>query len=102
KGQDLLIAGTTDFDGNAVALAAILGEWADPLKSLSDRVKNLTNGSGPSPTNGPYFLTTGAGGTVHDDSDADRLAGKQDGDWYFASTSRDVFSLDPLDVLSQL
>ncbi|HYH67256.1 MAG TPA: PKD domain-containing protein, partial [Urbifossiella sp.] len=93
-GEDILIGGTTAFDGDVVALAAILAEWSDTTRTASVRLANLTDGSGsPTRANGTYFLTTGPGGTVQNDTDADDMTGKQDTDVYFADLTLDSIVL---------
>ena len=55
SGDDILIAGTTAFDHNQAALAAIMAEWTS-ARSYADRVANLSGtGSGPR-DNGSVFL----------------------------------------------
>jgi Ca2+-binding RTX toxin-like protein len=90
-GQDLLIGGTTDYDGNSTALLAILAEWTSS-HSLEDRVRNIVDGSGTlSGANGSYYLTDGAGGTVHDDGATDWLLGGGGTDWLFLNGALEQF-----------
>ena len=50
SGGSILIGGSTSHDANDVALRAILAEWSSS-RSLSERIANLTDGSGsPSPS----------------------------------------------------
>lgn len=83
-GEDLLIGGTTDFDNNSDALLAILAEWTSG-HTLEERVRNIVNGSGTlgGGANGTYYLTDGAGGTVHNDNATDVVIGGAGTDWLF-------------------
>ena len=55
RGRDLLIAGTTAYDGNEAALAAIMAEWTSG-RDYATRIANLSGtGSGPR-DNGSVFL----------------------------------------------
>ncbi|MBI3465863.1 MAG: hypothetical protein HY000_22830, partial [Planctomycetes bacterium] len=86
-GDDLLIAGATDFDANDDALYAVMKEWTSAHDYLT-RVKNLRNGGGggtDGPQNGTVFLVASPiAATVHDDAAADQLAGGNGRDWFFA------------------
>jgi Ca2+-binding RTX toxin-like protein len=87
-GDDILIGGTTSFDANDAALCALLAEWSSG-HSYSDRVKNLSNGSGSttynSRLNQGYFLIPGT--TVFDDNAIDDVSGGGGTDWFFALLS---------------
>jgi hypothetical protein len=90
SGDDILIAGTTAFDHNEAALAAIMAEWTS-ARSYADRVANLSGtGSGPR-NNGNYFLI-GAGptATVFDNGAIDVLHGGSGMDWFFANLAQDL------------
>ena len=76
-GGDILIGGTTDYDNNAAALAAVLAEWSSS-DTYDNRRAHLTSGGG---LNGSYQLNTG---TVHDNGLADKLYGGAGMDWFFA------------------
>jgi Ca2+-binding RTX toxin-like protein len=80
SGGDILIGGTTSFDNNAAALAAVLAEWARTDISYSARVADL-NGSTSGGLNGGYLLNST---TVQKDSSANSLSGGSGQDWYFA------------------
>jgi PKD repeat protein len=91
--DDILIAGTTAFDNNPAALAAILAEWSSG-RSYTQRVNNLRNAS---PTadraNGSVFLI--ADSTVFNDNAMDVLAGNAGDDWFLFnndSGARDVLA----------
>jgi Ca2+-binding RTX toxin-like protein len=90
--DDLLIAGSTAFDGNLAALDAVMVEWTSP-RSYATRVANLRGtGSGPR-SNDHYFLTvSGPDATVFDDGAVDVLHGGSEMDWFFASLSQDIIS----------
>jgi Ca2+-binding RTX toxin-like protein len=87
SGGDILIAGTTAFDGNPEALEAILAEWSSG-RSYTARSANLTgNGSGLR-VNGNFFLkVSGPDATAFDDPSVDLLKGTAGSDWYFANLS---------------
>jgi Ca2+-binding RTX toxin-like protein len=89
-GGDLLIGGRTAFDGNDLALSALLAEWASG-RSYAERVANLRGkGTGPR-LNGNYFLlATGPGATLFDDGSADVLTGSAGIDWFFIGVAGTV------------
>jgi hypothetical protein len=88
SGQNLEIGGTTAFDNNEVALAAVLAEWSS-AHAYRTRLANL-GGTGSGATfagrrNGNYFLTTaGTAATVFDDGATDVLVRRAGRDWLFA------------------
>jgi Ca2+-binding RTX toxin-like protein len=90
--EDIIIAGTTDFDGNELALGLIMAEWKS-ARSFQQRVANLEGtGSGSSWTsraNANIFLLAQPHGseeaTVFDDDACDLLVGGLDRDWFFAN-----------------
>jgi hypothetical protein len=90
SGDDILIAGTTAFDHNEAALAAVMAEWTS-ARDYATRIANLSGtGSGPR-NNGNYFLTaSGPSATVFDNGAIDVLNGGSGMDWFFASLSQDV------------
>src|SRR5439155_3639589 len=77
---DILIAGTTVYDGDHRALCAILDEWVRPDASYAQRVSHLTNGGG---LNRQYTLTPT---TVYADAAPDTLTGSAGDDWFFVAT----------------
>ena len=79
-GSDLLIGGTTSYDGNDAALFAISKVWASS-DSFTTRVADLRAGSTP-------LVFTGAGATIFADTSRDHLVGASGDNWFFA---------DPLD-----
>ena len=78
QGDDILIAGTTAFDNQEAALAAIMAEWGS-ADSYATRVKYLSQGGG---LNGSFLLKAT---TVFDDSSPDKLTGGAGQDWFFAN-----------------
>jgi Ca2+-binding RTX toxin-like protein len=89
SGGDILIAGTTAFDRNQAALAAIMAEWTS-ARSYADRVANLSGtGCGPR-NNGNYFLIAGGpSATGFHNGVVDVLHGSGM-DWFFAKLSGSV------------
>ena len=74
--DDILIGGTTSYDDNAAALAAILTEWVS-ARSYTVRVANIRSGA----RSGGFALNSG---TVLDDGANDLLSGNAGQDWFFA------------------
>jgi Ca2+-binding RTX toxin-like protein len=77
--DDILIGGTTSYDDNTAALAAILAEWVS-ARSFTVRVANIRAGI---KTGGAALNSS----TVFDDGVADVLAGDAGQDWVFAGTN---------------
>ena len=75
-GDDLLIGGTTAFDGNYSALNGLMAQWAANL-SYPQRVTNLS--------------TTLNDSSVFDGGAADKLTGSAGLDWFFANVDLGVF-----------
>jgi hypothetical protein len=82
-GDDILIGGTTDYDSNLAALAAIMAEWGRTDADYTTRINHL-NGTLGGGLNGGYVLTAN---TVHDDAASDTLYGEGGNDWFFAHLS---------------
>jgi hypothetical protein len=81
---DILIGGTTNYDSNNVALAAILAEWqsTDDSNTRFNRLEGLQSGG----RNGSYHLIWGT--TVKANNYSDTLVGSTVGlDWFFAQLS---------------
>ncbi len=55
-GDDILIAGTTDYDDNLIALMALRAEWSRTDLTYQQRIAYL-NGSVSGGLNGSYFLS---------------------------------------------
>jgi Ca2+-binding RTX toxin-like protein len=77
-GDDILVAGTTLYDTNAAALAAVSDAWGQDLP-FADRVALLGAGVGPG---GAVRLDAT---TVFDDADSDVLTGNAGSDWFFSA-----------------
>ena len=89
-GDNILIAGFTDYDANEAALAAISAEWNRRGATYQERVDHLLNGGG---LNG---LTRLHPTTVHDDGNFDVVNGfvppklQQDQrDWFIVNVDGD-------------
>ncbi len=85
NGSDLLIDGTTSYDDDEFALAAILAEWTAE-RGFKKRIDNLT-GVTTGGLNGDATLIPGS--TVFGDSDVDDLFGGNGKDWFFADSTND-------------
>jgi Ca2+-binding RTX toxin-like protein len=72
---DLLIAGSTAYDDDRAALAAVLGVWVDPGLTFDQKVAALQGGL----PNGVHLGPD----TVHDDDAADVLTGGSGIDWFW-------------------
>jgi hypothetical protein len=102
-GQDIMIAGSTIYDYNEVALAAIMAEWTS-ADSLAARLANLTDNTASSlfsasRKNGNYFLLdSGPNQTVFSDWSADTMTAGSGPDWIFASSSDKVTGLTATDI----
>jgi hypothetical protein len=86
----ILIGGTTDFDGNATALASIMAEWSRTDESYAQRVSHLLGpnaGGKAGGHNGSYYLNAQ---TVHDDGAKNVLKGSEAMDWFFAGAHDQV------------
>jgi hypothetical protein len=79
-GGDILVGGTTAFDNNSAALAAILAEWSRTDIDYVTRIAHLTGGLGGG-LNGNEFLNAN---TVSTNNLADSLYGGAGMDWFFA------------------
>jgi RTX calcium-binding nonapeptide repeat (4 copies) len=94
RDDDILMAGTTAFDGNDQALAAVLAEWTS-ARDYATRLANLRGEGTGARLNGDIVLTVDCPqATVFDDEDADRLTGSSGLDWFFAH--RDGGTLDTI------
>jgi Ca2+-binding RTX toxin-like protein len=97
SGGDIVIGGTTDFDANGLALAAVLAEWARTDISYLARINHLT---GPTAgLNGTTFLTKS---TVHGDNAQNLLFGGIGQDWFFKSATDTIFGLQPGEVVTPI
>jgi alpha-L-arabinofuranosidase len=93
---DILVGGTTSYDMNAAALAAILAEWqsGDDYNTRFYRLEGQESGA----LNGSYNLIWG--NTVKANNDSDTLVGSTVGlDWFFAQLSgKNADVIDNLNV----
>lgn len=81
--DDILVGGVYSEDRDPSAVRAILAEWTRTDLGYSDRIANLTNGTG---LNGSSVLD---GTTVFDDNSCDILLGLRGLDWFHANDSQD-------------
>ena len=98
SGGDVLIGGTTSYDNNAAALAAILAEWSRTDIDYATRIAHLT-GSTSGGLNGGYLLNTS---TVHGDGMVNNLYGGAGMDWYFAGIADVLFNRASGEVVTQV
>ncbi|WP_165224841.1 choice-of-anchor Q domain-containing protein [Aquisphaera insulae] len=80
--DDILIAGTTDYDAGEIALAALAAEWGRADLKYAARVARIGGGF----TSGGVTYRLDAS-TVHTDTAIDLLYGGSGTDWYFAQVS---------------
>jgi Ca2+-binding RTX toxin-like protein len=104
SGGDILIGGTTDFDNNAAALAALLAEWSRTDANFSTRMAHLMGtmnaGLNHSMDGSPfYFLNPN---TVHADSSVNLLYGGPGMDWFFAGIMDLVLNKPSGDVVTKV
>src|SRR5262249_46743157 len=102
-GQDILIAGSTSYDFNEVALSAIMAEWTSS-DSLAARIANLTDNTASSlfsaaRLNGKYFLLdSGPNQTVFNDFSPDTVTAGSAPHWIFAGSADKIPGLTAADV----
>jgi Ca2+-binding RTX toxin-like protein len=95
--DDILIAGSTAFDGLEAALCAIMDEWTS-TRTYDQRTSNLV-GTTTTGANGQYYLKTGTTNpTVFDDDAKDVMTGSSGQDGFFANLDSGV--LDKITDLS--
>jgi len=100
SGGDILIGGTTTYDNNAAALAALLAEWSRTDISYATRIAHLTSGGGLNvTTNGNVLLNSS---TVHSNGLADSLHGGAGLDWYFAGVLDVLFNRTTGEVITSI
>jgi Ca2+-binding RTX toxin-like protein len=78
--DDILVAGWTTYDANALALRSVMAEWTS-TRTYATRVANLRAGVPSILGDGELFRLTDA--TVFDDGHRDILTGNQGTDWFF-------------------
>ncbi len=87
-GDDILVGGTTSYNSNLGALESIMAEWTSS-HSYTDRVKNISNGTGSvARLNGAFFLIDGW--TVFEDNKADSMTGGSGTDWFFGNVDSGI------------
>ena len=82
--NDILVAGTTGFDNNPIALNSILAEW-NSNHTYTERTQNLAGQVNKTTTkrlNGGYYLTPT---TIQDDGDVDFLYGSSQRNLLYAN-----------------
>jgi hypothetical protein len=89
NGENILIGGTTQWDYDPVALAAIMAEWTRTDLAYADRVDHLLNGGG---LNGAYLLNAT---TVTGNGAGNTLLGGAGLDLYFGNLNLDYYDWDP-------
>ena len=82
--DDIVVANSTIYDDNEVALMAIVQEWSSS-HSYSSRVNNIRNGGG---NNGAFVLNSG---TVLDDGTPDALWGNGGQDWFLTGVKDKIW-----------
>src|SRR5262249_37003495 len=97
-GDDILIGGTTDYDNNAAALAAILAEWSRTDIDYATRIAHLT-GSMSGGLNGSYVLNSN---TVRGNRQADNLYGGTGMDWFMTGTTDVIFNKTSGEAVTQI
>jgi Ca2+-binding RTX toxin-like protein len=98
SGGDILIGGTTSYDDNAAALAAILAEWSRTDIDYATRIAHLT-GTSRGGLNGADFLNTS---TVQDDGQVNKLYGGAGLDWYFEGMADVIFNQTSGEVVTHV
>src|SRR5262249_55761739 len=83
SGGGIFIGGTTSYDNNNAALAAVLAEWTRTDIDYLTRIAQLS-GTATGGINGPYFLNSSS---VTADGSANSLNGGSGQDWYFAGVA---------------
>src|SRR5262249_62272414 len=84
-GENIAITGTTDYDANDVALAAVMAEWSS-AHFYAERIASLSGDGNSDRLNGNVFLTAdGPAATVHGDGLTNFVLGGSGGNWYFAN-----------------
>jgi hypothetical protein len=89
-GDNILIGGTTQFDTDPVALAAVMAEWTRTDEDYATRVDHILNGGG---LNDPYLLNAS---TVTGNGLGNNLLGNGGLNLYFGDLGLDNTDWDPL------
>jgi hypothetical protein len=88
-GDNILIGGSTQWDSDPMALAAIMAEWTRTDETYAQRVDHLLNGGG---LNGSYLLNTS---TVTGNGGGNTLLGGTGLNLYFGNPNLDTNDWDP-------
>ena len=105
-GDDIMIADSTNWDDNALALCKIMAEWTSN-HTYASRVANLRSGTGGlNYSSGPttyYYLTTSPTGTptVIADGSKDTLTGCSGQDLFFAQNADSITDLHVFDTIKK-
>jgi hypothetical protein len=89
NGENVLIGGSTQWDSDTTALAAIMAEWTRTDLAYADRVDHLLNGGG---LNGSYVLTAS---TVTGNGGGNTLLGGSGLNLYYGDLNLDTYDWDP-------
>jgi len=98
SGGDILIGGTTSYDNNVAALAAVLAEWSRTDIDYATRIGHL-NGTISGGLNGSYLLNTSS---VQKDGMVNDLYGGAGLDWYFAGVLDVLFNKASGEIVTQV
>ena len=82
--DDILIAGTSLYDGNVAAILAIMKEWTRTDANFETRVSHLTQGGGFNQIDNNTSILLNAN-TTFDDNAEDVLTGSLGNDWFFCN-----------------
>jgi Ca2+-binding RTX toxin-like protein len=94
--DDILVGGSTSYDANTAALAAIMAEWKRTdlaYQQRIDHIRGITAGG----LNGTFNLKAA---TVVDDNTPDTLTGGLGQDWFWARVGQDTFDQAAGEVLN--
>ena len=86
--DDILVAGTTAFDGNESALCAIVAEWGRADVDFQTRVNHLLVGGGANLLDDGTKVLLNAQ-TAYDDTSLDVLTGSSGTDWFLFNRDND-------------
>jgi Ca2+-binding RTX toxin-like protein len=94
--DDILIGGVYIGERSRLALMTVMSEWTRLDLVYSDRVSNISLGTG---LNGSFVLNET---TVFDDSAKDHLAGKKGLDWFLGDSDDDKIGVDTDEILTEI
>ncbi|MBI3409319.1 MAG: Ig-like domain repeat protein [Planctomycetes bacterium] len=87
SGDDILVADSTSYDANLLALFSLLAEWSRTDETYQQRINHL-NGSVAGGLNGTNFLN--AASIIDDPSAANQLYGGTGRDWFIVKANDKV------------